>query len=90
MGDVVIRHGENGEDGDGAFAAADASRPLPALDRLFVPASEAPLERIPAVGDFLPRVRRMPPVPFAPVMERYYVPDEQDIARAVREVLRWR
>ena len=30
------------------------------------------------------------PVPFAPVMERYYVPDEDDIARAVREVLRWR
>jgi len=30
------------------------------------------------------------PVPFAPVMERYYVPDEEDIIRAVREVLRWR
>jgi pyruvate dehydrogenase E1 component beta subunit len=30
------------------------------------------------------------PVPFAPVMERYYVPDENDIASAVREVLRWR
>jgi pyruvate dehydrogenase E1 component alpha subunit len=30
------------------------------------------------------------PVPFAPVMERYYVPDETDIARAVQEVLRWR
>jgi len=30
------------------------------------------------------------PVPFSPVMERYYVPDEDDIVRAVQEVLRWR
>jgi len=30
------------------------------------------------------------PVTFAPVMERFYEPDENDIARAVREVLRWR
>lgn len=30
------------------------------------------------------------PVPFAPVMENYYVPDEKNIIDAVREVLRWR
>ena len=27
------------------------------------------------------------PVPFAPIMEKYYVPDEEDIIRAVREVI---
>jgi hypothetical protein len=30
------------------------------------------------------------PVPFAPVMEKYYIPDENDVKAAVREVLRWR
>jgi len=30
------------------------------------------------------------PVPFAPVMERFYTPGPDDIAQAVREVLRWR
>jgi pyruvate dehydrogenase E1 component beta subunit len=42
---------------------------------------DAPIKRVTAPDT---------PVPFAPVMERYYVPDEDDIARAVREVLRWR
>jgi pyruvate dehydrogenase E1 component beta subunit len=42
---------------------------------------DAPIKRVTAPDT---------PVPFAPVMERYYVPDENDIARAVREVLRWR
>jgi pyruvate dehydrogenase E1 component beta subunit len=42
---------------------------------------DAPIQRVTAPDT---------PVPFAPVMERYYVPDEDDIARAVREVLRWR
>ncbi|HQK94032.1 MAG TPA: alpha-ketoacid dehydrogenase subunit beta [Armatimonadota bacterium] len=30
------------------------------------------------------------PVPFAPVMERFYVPGRDDIARAVQGVLQWR
>jgi len=30
------------------------------------------------------------PVPFAPIMERFYVPDEHRVAHAVREVLKWR
>ena len=30
------------------------------------------------------------PLPFAPVMEKYFVPNEDDIAKAVREVLKWR
>jgi len=42
---------------------------------------DAPIKRVTAPDT---------PVPFAPVMERYYVPDENDIIRAVREVLRWR
>jgi acetoin:2,6-dichlorophenolindophenol oxidoreductase subunit beta len=42
---------------------------------------DAPIKRVTAPDT---------PVPFAPVMERYYVPDEDDIAAAVREVLRWR
>jgi pyruvate/2-oxoglutarate/acetoin dehydrogenase E1 component len=42
---------------------------------------DAPIKRVTAPDT---------PVPFAPPMERYYVPDEQDIANAVREVLRWR
>ncbi len=42
---------------------------------------DAPIKRVTAPDT---------PVPFAPPMEQYYVPDEEDIARAVREVLRWR
>jgi len=42
---------------------------------------DAPIKRVTAPDT---------PVPFAPVMERFYVPDEGDIAQAVREVLAWR
>ncbi len=42
---------------------------------------DAPIKRVTAPDT---------PVPFAPVMEQYYIPDEQDIAAAAREVLRWR
>ncbi|MBI3921378.1 MAG: alpha-ketoacid dehydrogenase subunit beta [Armatimonadetes bacterium] len=42
---------------------------------------EAPILRITAPDT---------PVPFSPVMEKFYVPDEDRITDAVREVLRWR
>ena len=42
---------------------------------------DAPIKRVTAPDT---------PVPFAPPMERYYIPDETDIIRAVREVLAWR
>ena len=72
--DKLARHGMNLADSPweetlyfealgSALIAAEQTEPLPPLDRLLAPPAKTRLERLPALADALPKVRRLPAGP---------------------------